>query len=176
MNVSIIAALTADGYIGKTSDQSATEWTNPEDKYMFTEYVRAANNMVMGLNTFLSTARRFPTVFNKSMPGRRLFVYTHHPEKIAEYPNVEAITESPEDLAKRLESEGLTALAICGGAHIYTMFMQANVVDDIYIDMQATLFGSGIGLFNGPLDTRVTLQDTKRLGDDNLLLHYKVIR
>lgn len=176
MNVSIIAAMTADGYIGKTPEQSATEWTNPEDKYLFTEYVRAANNMVMGLNTFLSTARRFPTVFNKSMPGRRLFVYTHHPEKVAEYPNIEVVTEAPEELVKRLESEGVEALAICGGAQINTMFMRAGVVDELYIDMQATLFGSGIGLFNGDFEANITLESTKRLGDNNLLMHYKVTK
>lgn len=174
MKVSIIAALTADGFIGKTPDQSSTEWTNREDQYLFKKYVKAANNMVMGLNTFLSTARRFPTVFNKSMPGRRLLVYTHHPEKIAQYENVEVVSELPEELVKRLEREDVHELAICGGSHIYTMFMQAGVVDDLYIDVQATLFGSGVGLFNAPLTAQITLQDTKRIGDNNLLLHYKV--
>nr|AIA17458.1 Dihydrofolate reductase [uncultured bacterium] len=174
MKVFIIAATTVDGYIGQTAGQSATEWTNPEDKFLFTEYVRKANNMVMGLNTFLSTARRYPTVFNKTMPGRRIFVYTHHPEAIAEYPNVEAVNESPEELIRRLEGEGITALAICGGSHVYTMFMQANVVDDLYIDVQATVFGSGIGLFNAPIETKIKLEDTKRLGDNNLLMHYTV--
>jgi len=174
MKVSIIAAMTADGFIGKTPDQSSTEWTNPEDKYLFTEYVKAANNMVMGLNTFLSTARKFPTVFNKSMPGRRLLVYTHHPEKIAQYPNVEAVSESPKELVRRLEDEGVKALAICGGSQIYTMFMQAGVVDEIAIDVQATAFGAGVGLFNAPIEAQIELTETKRLGDNNLLLHYKV--
>lgn len=176
MKVSIIAALTADGYIGKTPDQIATEWTNPEDKYLFTKYVRAANNMVMGLNTFLSTARKFPTVFNKSMPGRRLFVYTHRPEMIEQYPNVEATTEPPAELIRRLKSEGVHELAVCGGSQIYTMFMQAGVVDDLYIDMQATIFGAGVGLFNAPIDTKIKLEETKRIGDNNMLLHYKVTK
>jgi len=176
MKVSIIAALTADGFIGKTPDQSSTEWTNKEDQYLFKKYVKAANNMVMGLNTFLSTARRFPTVFNKSMPGRRLLVYTHHPEKIAQYENVEAVSEPPEELVKRLESEGVKELAICGGSQIYTMFMQAGVVDDLYIDVQATVFGTGVPLFSGPLTNQIKMEEVERIGENNLLIHYNVIR
>ncbi|HEY4160805.1 MAG TPA: dihydrofolate reductase [Candidatus Saccharimonadales bacterium] len=176
MKTFIIAAITADGFIGRTSDQNSTDWTNPEDKYLFTQYVKRANNMVMGLNTFLTTARRFPGVFNKTMPGRRLLVYTHHPEAVAEYQNVEAVSEPPQELVQRLEREGVQALAVCGGAQIYTMFMQAGVVDDLYIDVVATVFGSGIGLFNATLDTQIALEDTKRLGDNNILLHYTVVR
>lgn len=174
MKVFIIAALTADGFIGRTPDQSSTEWTNKEDQYLFKKYIKAANNMVMGLNTFLSTARKFPTVFNKSMPGRRLLVYTHHPEKIAQYENVEAVSEPPAELVARLEREGVHELAICGGSQIYTMFMQAGVVDDLYIDVQATVFGQGVPLFSATLDTPIKLEETKRIGDNNVLLHYKV--
>ena len=56
------------------------------------------------------------------------------------------------------------------------MFMQAGVVDDIYIDVQATLFGSGVPLFTAPLENQITLEETERIGDNNLLMHYKVHR
>ena len=175
MKVSIIAAMTADGFIGKTGEHLSTEWTNPEDKFLFTEYVKGAGNMVMGLKTFLTTAQKVPSVFNKSMPGRRLLVYTHNPEAVAEYENVEAVSEPPAELVARLELEGVKALAVCGGAQIYTMFMEAGVVDDLYIDMQATVFGAGVPLFSAPLENQtITLGVVKRLGDNNVLLHYRV--
>jgi len=174
MKVSIIVAMTADGYIGRTGDHLSTEWTNKDDKYLFAKYIKAANNMVMGLNTFLTTAKKYPTVFNKSMPGRRLFVYTHRPEAVAEYENVEAVSEPPAVLIARLEGEGVKELAVCGGTQVYTLFMKAGVVDDVYVDVQATVFGSGVTLFNEPLNAAITLQETKRIGDNNFLLHYKV--
>lgn len=176
MHVLLIAAMTADGLIGQDAHHLATSWTNEEDQYLFTEYVRKANNMVMGLNTFRTTAERWPGVFNKTMPGRRLLVYTPDPSTVTRYKNVEAVTEPPAELVKRLDSEGVQSLAICGGTTIYTMFMQAGVVDDLYIDMQATLFGKGVSLFNGELQQRITIADTKQLGPDNLLIHYKVLR
>lgn len=175
MKVLLIAAMTADGYIGKDKEHLATDWTNPEDKYLFTHFVKdLGGNMVMGLNTFLTIAKKFPTVFNKAMPGRRLLVYTYNPTDVTSYPNVEAVTEPPEQLVDRLEKEGLKNLTVCGGSQIYTMFMQAGVIDEVYIDMQATVFGSGVSIFNGPVDTKISLQTVKRLGDNNVLLHYKV--
>ena len=174
MKVSIIVAMTADGFIGRNGDDLSTTWTNKEDKYLFTKYIKAANNMVMGLSTFMTTAKKFPSVFNKTMPGRRLFVYTHHPEAVAAYENVEAVSEAPQDFIARLEKEGVQELAICGGAQICTMFMQAGVVDDLYVDVQATLFGKGVPLFTAPLQAQIALEDTERIGDNNLLLHYKV--
>jgi dihydrofolate reductase len=167
--------MTADGYIGKDKDHLATNWTNPEDKYLFTHFVKdQGGNMVMGLNTFLTTAKKFPTVFNKVMPGRRLLVYTYNPEDVTAYPNVEAVTEPPEQLVARLKKEGLKTLTVCGGSQIYTMFMQAGVVDDLYIDMQATLFGKGISLFSDSVEATISLQEIKRLGNNNVLLHYRV--
>jgi dihydrofolate reductase len=174
MKISIIVAMTADGYIGRTSDHLATTWTNEEDKYLFTHYVKEAGNMVMGLNTFKTTAEKFPGVFNKSMPGRRLLVYTPDPEEVMKYANVEPVTESPKDLVKRLEKEGVKHLAVCGGTSIYTMFLQAGLVQDIYVDMQATLFGAGMPFVNQSLETEIELKEIKRLGHNNVLLHYIV--
>nr|AIA14139.1 RibD C-terminal domain protein [uncultured bacterium] len=175
MKVLLIAAMTADGYIAKDKDHLATDWTNPEDKYLFTHFVKdLGGNMVMGLNTFVTIAKKFPTVFNKAIPGRRLLVYTYNPEDVVPYPNVEAVTEPPEKLVRRLAKEGLKNLTVCGGAQIYTMFMQAGVVDELYIDMQATVFGGGVTIFNGPIDATISLQEIKRLGDNNVLLQYKV--
>ena len=176
MKVIIVAAMTADGYIGKTSEHLATAWTNEDDKYMFTHFIKEAGNMVMGLNTFLTTAKKFPSVFTKSMPGRRLMVYTHQPDEVTKYPEVEAVDEDPKTLIARLEHQGVKTLAICGGSQIYTMFMKAGVVDELYIDMQATLFGKGVPLFNDSLEAKIALCDIERLGDNNVLLHYCVHR
>lgn len=174
MKVIIVAAMTADGYIGKTNDHLSTTWTNEDDKYLFTNLVKDAGNIVMGSRTFMTTAKKYPSVFLKSMPNRRLIVYTRDPETVAPYPKVEATQEDPAVLVKQLESEGVKTLAICGGTQIYTMFMKAGVVDEIYIDMQATLFGEGVPLFNESLDATITLCDIERLGDNNVLLHYCV--
>lgn len=176
MKVIIVAAMTADGYIGQNTDHLATTWTNEDDKYLFTHFIKEAGNMVMGLNTFLTTAQKYPSVFTKSMPERRLIVYTRNPEAVTQYPKVEATQEDPKELVRRLETEGVKTLAICGGTQIYTMFMKADVVDDLYIDMQATLFGAGVPIFNEPIDTALHLEDIKRIGDNNVLLHYVVKR
>ena len=54
------------------------------------------------------------------------------------------------------------------------LMLEAGVVDDLYIDVQATLFGTGVPLFTAPLENQITLEETERIGDNNLLMHYKV--
>ncbi len=174
MKVIIVAAMTADGFIGNSTNHRSTAWTNKEDRYLFTHLVKDANNMVMGLTTFMTIAQAAPGVFNKTMPGRRLLVYTHNPDKVSGYQNVEAVNEDPATLVKQLESEGVKTLAVCGGSQIYTAFMRTNLVNELYIDMQATLFGRGVPLFNEPLTNKITLHDSKPLGPNNILLHYTV--
>jgi len=51
MKTFIIAALTADGYIGKNAKHAAM-WTSKEDKKRFIEITKRAGVIVMGQNTW----------------------------------------------------------------------------------------------------------------------------
>ena len=54
------------------------------------------------------------------------------------------------------------------------MFMQAGLVDTIYMTVEPKLFGSGMSVFNKPLDINLNLISTERLTDDVLFLEYRV--
>ena len=111
MNVFIIAAITVDGFIGRDANHLA-DWTSPEDKKLFVKLTKQAGIIVMGSRTFATIGR--------ALPGRRTIVYTSHPESITAE-GVEATSEAPADLLARLEREGATGVAICGGASIYRL-------------------------------------------------------
>jgi dihydrofolate reductase len=87
---------------------------------------------------------------------------------------VETTNESPADLVARLQKEGATGLAICGGAAIYNLFMQAGVADELYLTIEPILFGTGITLFREDMATGLALLDVQRLNDNTVLLHYSV--
>jgi dihydrofolate reductase len=87
---------------------------------------------------------------------------------------VEATNEVPADLVKRLADEGANGLAICGGSSIYTLFMEAGVVDELYITVEPLLFGQGLALFSDKLETDLRLLDVSKLNDNAVLLHYAV--
>jgi dihydrofolate reductase len=121
--------------------------------------------MVMGSATFATIGR--------ALPGRRTIVYTRHPERItAEV--VETTSESPTALIKRLEDEGSASLAICGGTQIYSLFMKAKAVDELYITISPLLFGRGLSLFDTSVDAQLELLNSSLINPQEMLLHYRV--
>lgn len=165
MKVFIIAALSADGFIGQDSSQSSLNWTRKEDTRFFVQRTKQAGTMVVGSTTFKT--------FNKALPERRIIVYTNHPEEIT-VQGVESTDLEPKELAKKLEAEGVKELAIAGGSTIYKMFMDSGLVDELYLTIEPVLFGQGIPLFNGPLTVQMSLLDITKLNEDTTLLHYAV--
>src|SRR5262245_4335105 len=131
MKVFMIAAITADGFIGRSSGHSA-DWTGGADKKLFVGLTKEAGVMVMGSRTFATIGR--------ALPGRRNIVYTSQPDKI-QAGGVETTSEAPAELIKRLEGEGAAGLAVCGGATIYDLFIRAGVVDELYLTVVPVLFG-----------------------------------
>ncbi len=162
MNVFIIAALTADGFIAKNSHHLA-DWTSKEDKKLFVELTKRAGVMVMGSNQF--------GTINRALPGRKTIVYTRKADQPS-IENVEYTTEEPVDLIKRLESEGYKEIAICGGSQIYDLFLSARVVNDLYLTYEPVLFGTGLQLLTSDIQQKVNLKELKQLNDQVFLAHY----
>lgn len=167
MIVFIIASVTADGFIARDGSQSSLDWTSREDTQAFVRLTKEAGIMVMGSATFATIGR--------ALPGRKTVVYTRHPEKLAGITDVEATDEAPAALVRRLAEAGYGRLAVCGGATIYRQFLDAGVVDEIYLTIEPVLFGAGVPLLDGMADTRLALVGHHLLNDDTLQVHYKVI-
>ncbi|MGD0284667.1 MAG: dihydrofolate reductase family protein [Candidatus Saccharimonadales bacterium] len=164
MKVFIIACLTADGFIGQNADHLSTTWTSPEDTKFFIKMSKEAGVVVMGSRTF--------STINRSLPGRRLIVYTPNADDI-KVADVETTNEDPVALVKRLENEGAQAVAIAGGASIYAMFMASGVVDELYLTIEPVIFGQGLPLFNETLPAiKLTLIDSQALNPNTMMLHY----
>lgn len=166
MKVFIIAALTADGFIGRTAEHLA-DWTAPEDKKLFVRLTKEAGVMVFGSRTFATIGR--------ALPGRRSIVLTSDPKAITAE-GVETSKEPVVELVQRLQGEGVAGLAVCGGASVYTQFMKAGVVDELYLTVEPVVFGSGIPLFTEPLETSLSLLESEKLNQNTILLHYAVNR
>jgi dihydrofolate reductase len=164
MKVIVIAALTADGFIGRTANHQA-DWTGSADKKLFVKLTKQAGVMVMGRSTFETIGR--------ALPGRRTIVYTHHPETIT-VPGIDTTSRPPAELLRQLEHDGYSAVAICGGAQIYTMFMAAGLVTDLYLTYAPLAFGTGVPLFTNSLSAKLKLVETEDLGEDTILHHYEV--
>jgi dihydrofolate reductase len=170
MNVFLIAAISADGFVGKTGNHRSSDWTSPEDLRFYVDRIKEADAIIVGSRTF-QTFHRYPK-------GSNWIIYTRTPETF-ENPNPKVITamatnEEPKDLIKRLAAEGKQNIAISGGASVYTMFMNAGVVNKLYLTIEPVLFGSGIKLFDKDVSLALQLVNTIRLTDQTVVLEYNV--
>jgi dihydrofolate reductase len=166
MTTFIIAALTADGFIGRDASHLA-DWTGKADKKLFVEVTKQAGVIVMGSRTFATIGR--------ALPGRRTIVYTTKPDSI-NVEGVETTSEAPAELIARLKKEDAAGVAICGGSSIYNLFMTAGVVDELYLSIVPKLFGKGVPLFAEEFDVDLALQEVRQLGEDTTLLRFSVAK
>ncbi len=169
MKVVIIAAMTADGYIGHHGNHFV-DWTGPEDVKLFVRLTKEAGVVVMGSRT-LETVQKA----GRRLPGRRLVIYTTRPDEVTGE-RVETTDEEPAILVERLKSEGVNGIAICGGTSIYDQFMKAGVVDELHLSITPTLFGTGVPLFSAELRNTLSLQSAETLTDGTVALHYTVVK
>jgi dihydrofolate reductase len=163
INVFVIAAQSLDGFIGPTQHTNSTSWTSGADKDFFKKKTKEAKVIVMGRTTF--------DTIGHALPERKTIVYTSRPLEVE---GVETTQESPAELLKRLEAEGYTSVAICGGASIYSMFLKSGLVNELFITIEPILFGTGITLLSE--EERIHLQfiNSTLLAENVLLLNYKI--
>lgn len=124
--------------------------------------------MVMGLNTFKTIGR--------ALPGRKTVVYTNNPDELKNIEDVESTNLEPKELVKKLEADGYTSVAICGGSQTYGMFLEAGIIDELYLTIEPLLFGSGVSLSRSANLSHLELLDTSDLGEGSVLVHYRVVR
>ncbi len=162
IKVFIIAAVSADGFIAKDS-QHAALWTSKADKKRFIELTKRAGVVVMGSATYKTLGRPLKERVN--------IVYS----KSQNFEGAEMTQDNPKDLIMKLEQRGFKEVAICGGSHIYTMFMKVGIVDNLYLTVEPIVFGKGITLFNEDLHYLLNLKSSQASETTgSLLLEYKV--
>ncbi len=161
----IIAAISADGFIAQDQSQLSMTWTSPEDKKRFIELTKRARVVVMGSKTY--------ETFAKPLKERKNIIYTRDINK--KYEGCEVTNEEPQKLITRLEQEGFTEVAICGGSNIYTLFMEAKLIKKVYLTIEAIMFGKGVPLFAKPFQSKLKLVSNTQINENTLLLEYDVI-
>lgn len=159
----IIAAQSVDGFISPLDHTNSMSWTSGADKEFFKKRTKEAGVIIMGRTTF--------ETIGKALPDRRTIVYS---TKTIEVEGVETTNLLPEELLAKLESEGVTEVAICGGSSIYSLFLQSGCVSKLYLTIEPILFGTGIPLFTNIQPTSLELISSTPLSQNTLLLEYNI--
>ena len=121
MRVSLIAAVADNGVIGKDND---LVWSLPDDMSFF-KASTLGRHVIMGRRNYESIPHKF-----RPLPGRPNIVMSRNSEYDS---GGAALVTSLEDALKIAREAGESEAFIIGGGQIYTMALDAGVVDTMYI-------------------------------------------
>lgn len=161
-----------DGIIARSIDDDLS-WGSSEDKKLYKKFTTEFGTVIVGSTTF----EQMPKIAFKN---RLCIVLTRDKSKYSEYlenSNFVFLEPKPNKVIEYLESKNIDKAVIIGGSKINSLFLRANLVDEIFVTLSPRIFGSGVRIFgDSSLDIKMELKSFEKISDNELLLNYKVIK
>lgn len=166
--VILYMAVSANGVIAKNDDD--TSWISKEEWASYGSTVRKAGCLIVGHRTYGILTKQPEFAELKDV---KLVAVSHQ--------NLE--TSAPNHIVARSPQEALEILKdfeeviVAGGGILNASFIAENLVDEIYLDVEPIIFGKGIPLFNdGDFERRLELIGQKKITENEIQLHYRVVK
>lgn len=167
MHITLLVAMSVDGRIATGPDQ-LTDWTSADDKRFFVMKTKEAGVVIMGRRTFQT--------IGEPLSDRLNVIMTRQEAPFDDVPGaLECTNESPHGVVKSLEARGYTKAVVVGGREIYSAFLAAGLVTDMYVTIEPHLFGDGVPVVEGVAPQKLQLMSVEKLGEQSVLLHYVVL-
>lgn len=167
MKVIAIAVQSLDGFIAR-NHHDLVNWSSDEDKKLFAQETKKSGVTIVGRQTF--------KLFPHPLPDRLNIVLTSSPENFTSLPNsLEFTNQDPRNIIKLLEKRGFASAFVIGGQQVYTSFIQAKLIDEIWITIEPILIRQGLQLFTQkPNDIQFEPYANIRLNHHTIHLRYRI--
>ena len=173
MRLTLIAAQSLDGYITR-HDTPGSGFASEADRAFFRTALPSFDACIMGAETY-RTARDL--IRKAIMPDRLRIVVTRNPQAFAGEAipgKLEFFNLSAPEIVSLLQQRQCRTGAILGGAQIHSLFLEAKLVDELWLTIEPVLFGSGTPLLARRTDIQLELASQTNLSPQTLLLKYRV--
>ncbi len=168
MKVIMYMAITANGMIAKTNDN--TSWISEEEWNCYSQSTQKARCLIVGRRTYniLTEQPEF-----SELKDVKLVVVTS--QKINLKQDNHHIASSPLEALKILSD--FNEVIVAGGGILNAAFLNENLVDELFLDVEPIILGKGIPLFNGQdFEIKLNLIGQNKITENELQLHYKVVK
>ncbi len=167
-------ATTINGFIAKKNND--TSWVTETEWASFSNMIRKNGNMIVGKRTYKVMIEN--DEFNRSNLNKiKTVVLTNDTSLKIHNPEFISIATSPQEAISILQKQGFETMMVCGGGGLNASFMKENLIDEIYLDIEPIVFGKGIHLFaESEFEAKLKLLGIKKLSDDEIQLHYQVLK
>jgi dihydrofolate reductase len=168
MKIILHLATSADGFIAKSDGDS--NWVSQTDEALFVARVRDAGCVVVGKKTF----EQYHNVIYP-VSGALNIVLTNDTGFSPEEEGV-MIAHSPDEAISIAKEFQFQKMLIAGGAKTAAAFLEAGLIDDVYISVHPLTLGTGLKPFDDlSRNPKYKLIEEKRLNENITELHYTMV-
>jgi len=173
MKVILYMAITVNGMIAKEDDD--TSFVSETELESFDAAIKHAGNIIVGRRTY--EVMKENNEFNEvdALRGTRVVVVTNG-DMLSLLSENHSISTEPKQALYVLENEGFREALVAGGGMLNGSFMQENLLDEIYVDVEPIILGKGIKLFGDKeFEAKLELLGVRKLNSNIIQLHYKIL-
>ena len=168
MKVILYMAITANGFIAKKNDD--TSWISRDEWDSYSQMVQRARCMVVGHRTYNILTKQ--PEFSELKDVRLVAVSKKDFQVLAAN---HTVAHSPKEALEALKD--FPEVVVAGGGQLNAAFLEENLVDEIYLDIEPIVFGEGIPIFRDKgFERKLELLDQKKITAQEIQLHYRVIK
>ena len=168
MKVILYMATTINGFIAKQNND--TSWISKDEWDSYSAMVRKAGNVIIGHATYDIITKQPEFSEFKDV---KVVIVAHQTFPTLS-PN-HSVVHSPKEAIAFLQD--FTEVVVAGGAVLNAAFLNDHLVDEIYIDIEPVVFGTGIPLIEtSDFENTLELLGMKQISQNEIQLHYKIVK
>ena len=180
--VTLGLANSLDNYIARKD--GGYDWLHWSDEVaeISAKFMKTIDTLLIGRKTYEVMLAAGQT----SYPGSKNYVFTRSKKKVAQLTkaldarkrpdkNVQVVSENAVVFVKKLKQQKGKGIVIFGGGHLAKTLFEADLIDEIVLNIQPVLLGSGIPLFHEMTkQTDLKLLNCRPLKGGGLVVSYRV--
>lgn len=170
MKIILVADVSANGKLLLTDNPNHPVPKETVDFYI--QKVIQAGNLIIGSKTLEIFQEHFGGI-QQLFPGIEVVVLSRSNNEGNSY----KVVHSPEEAVNHLQGKGFEEIVVGGGVQIYNLFLNRNMLTDIYFNYVPVIVGDGGTLGTAPeLLTSFELMEHKLLNEGIVQMHLRKVR
>ena len=170
MKIILFMATSLNGIIaGKDGNEdflSHTNWVS------FGELAKKHGCFIIGRKTY-EAVQKWPDYNFNNIEARLKIVVSTGKDLKLDTPFM--VANSPKDAIEKAIAMNFESAILTGGSTINSAFINENLIDEIMLNIEPAIIGSGIPLFaESSFEKRLSLIESARIANDILQVRYKV--
>ena len=168
MKVILYMAISLNGMIAKSDDD--TSWISKEEWDSYSLAVRTAGDLIVGHRTYNILTKQ--PEFSEFKDVKLVVVAQEDFQTMTQN---HLVAHSPKEALKLLSN--FEQVVVAGGGTLNASFVEENLVDDIFIDIEPIILGQGVSLFRDKnFERNLKLVGQKKISDNEIQLRYEVLK